>query len=337
MAVANVAAVVAVIKAIYDLSKEMSKDTIDVLTSLNSSRSVVLIVANATGLPLRLVNTHHDHGNFATSPEATIEPGKPGVFGSVNKANSIGTGTEGNATFGNANGLNFRISWDNPFIGGNESSAVTSGNDGLYRAIATTGAGDQKAEMRYTLLQYPHPIIGAIRGKYSQIGWESSLLGFPTTAEKPTSDNVGRFQAFEGGTIYHHPDAKIGAHVVWGLIGQRWQALGAEKFGYPITDETATSDGVGRFNHFRAFKDGKTPESSIYWDPETGAWEIFGAIRDKWISMGSEKGIGFPLDHEMKVIPAHPPPGTQPIPRKIQKFQRGSLIWNSQTGQVSQE
>jgi uncharacterized protein with LGFP repeats len=52
--------------------------------------------------------------------------------------------------------------------------------------------------------------------------------------------------------------------------------------GYPVTDETGTPDGIGRFNHF-------SNAASIYWTPSTGAWSIHGAIRDKWASLaGSE-------------------------------------------------
>ena len=42
---------------------------------------------------------------------------------------------------------------------------------------------------------------------------------------------------------------------------------------YPVTDETGTPDGVGRFNHFEG--------GSIYWTPGTGAKEVHGAIRDQ--------------------------------------------------------
>jgi hypothetical protein len=113
--------------------------------------------------------------------------------------------------------------------------------------------------------------------------------------------------------------------------------LGAEKFGYPITDETATSDRVGRFNHFRAIQqNGQTSDSSIFWHPDTGAHEIFGAIRDKWASLGWEKSnLGYPTGHEVKLKSLNPPSGvTLQGRRRIQDFQRGDLIWNSSTGLV---
>jgi hypothetical protein len=107
-----------------------------------------------------------------------------------------------------------------------------------------------------------HEVHGDIRVKWSELGWEKSFLGYPTTDETATPDKVGRFNHFQGGSIYWHP--KTGAHEVHGKIREKWAALGWEKsfLGYPTTDETATPDKVGRFNHFQG--------GSIYWHPQTG-------------------------------------------------------------------
>ncbi|KAH7208571.1 hypothetical protein DER44DRAFT_660856 [Fusarium oxysporum] len=43
--------------------------------------------------------------------------------------------------------------------------------------------------------------------------------------------------------------------------------------GCPLTDETTTRDGRGRFNNFRI--------EAIYWTIETKAWEVYGDIRNK--------------------------------------------------------
>src|SRR5919199_153072 len=75
----------------------------------------------------------------------------------------------------------------------------------------------------------------------------------------------------------------------------------------PLTDETGTPDGVGRFNHFAG--------GSIYWTPETGAHEVHGAIRDKWANMGWERSeLGYPTSDE------HDIPGG-----RISQFQRGEI------------
>ena len=40
----------------------------------------------------------------------------------------------------------------------------------------------------------------------------------------------------------------IGAHAVYGKIGEKWNQLGRERaFGYPITDEMSAPDGIGFF------------------------------------------------------------------------------------------
>ena len=51
--------------------------------------------------------------------------------------------------------------------------------------------------------------------------------------------------------------------------------------GYPVTDETITPDGRGRYNHFQY--------GSIYWTPFTAAHETHGAIRERWASLGWDK------------------------------------------------
>jgi uncharacterized protein with LGFP repeats len=64
---------------------------------------------------------------------------------------------------------------------------------------------------------------------------------------------------------------------------------------YPVTDESGTPDGIGRFNHFSG-------AGSIYWTPGTGAWSIHGAIRDKWASMGWERScLGYPVSDEFAI------------------------------------
>jgi hypothetical protein len=85
-----------------------------------------------------------------------------------------------------------------------------------------------------------------------------------------------------------------GSHQVCGAILARYQALGgpAGFLGYPTTDETATPDGIGRYNHF-------ANSGSIYWTPGTGAWSIHGAIRAKWASLGWERSfLGYPTTDE---------------------------------------
>jgi len=158
------------------------------------------------------------------------------------------------------------------------------------KEMAFTGDGG-----RYTLwfeAQNPMPggfaVFGAIREKWLSIGGPGGALRLPTSNETPTFDAVGRFQSFEGGIVSWHPD--LGAYIVWGLIGERWLQIGREQFGYPMTDEAPTADGIGRYNHFKAMQLADQPEASIFFHPDTGAHEVYGAIRLKWADRGGDTG-----------------------------------------------
>ncbi|PSN14865.1 hypothetical protein C7293_09780 [filamentous cyanobacterium CCT1] len=108
-------------------------------------------------------------------------------------------------------------------------------------------------------------VIGAIRDKWLALGGESSFLGQPETDELTTPDGVGRFNHFQGGSIYWTPST--GAHEVHGAIRDKWAELGWERswLGYPITDEIEFPEG-GRVSSFQ--------HGTIYWWPDTGAIEL---------------------------------------------------------------
>ncbi|WNG15146.1 LGFP repeat-containing protein [Cystobacter fuscus] len=160
-------------------------------------------------------------------------------------------------------------------------------------------------------------VMGSIRVKWEQLGWERSVLGYPITDEMTTPDTVGRYNHFEQGSIYWTPET--GAHEVHHLIREKWAALGWEKspLGYPTTDEMTTPDTVGRYNHFQ--------NGSIYWTPTTGAWAVHGLIRDKWAALGWERSpLGYPVSDEYAVTGG-----------RESEFQKGYLTWSSATNSVS--
>jgi hypothetical protein len=171
------------------------------------------------------------------------------------------------------------------------------------------------------LAQTTYKLYGEIQKKWQQLGAETSPLGSPVTDELDALYG-GRFNQFQYGFIYWHPD--IGAYGIWGTIGERYSQLGREQFGYPITDELSTPDNQGRFNHFRAIHLPGKPESSIYWTPETGAHEIYGAIRDQWAALGWERSsLGYPIDAERDRSDA---------PGREQLFQCGRIVWHPNVG-----
>lgn len=160
-----------------------------------------------------------------------------------------------------------------------------------------------------------HEVHGSIGGLYKRLGGVDSFLGLPLTDETKTPDQVGRYNHFQGGSIYWSPET--GAHEVHGAIREKWKSLGWERshLGYPITSETGTPDQVGRFNHFQ--------KGSIYWTPQTGAWEVHGEIRDFWSRQGWERGaLGYPRSDEFAL----------PDGGRCSRFQGGEVRWYPRTG-----
>jgi hypothetical protein len=163
---------------------------------------------------------------------------------------------------------------------------------------------------------WAHEVHGAIRELYRSLGAECGPLGYPVTDELKTPDGIGRYNQFQNGFIYWSPET--GAHEVHGAIGEQWQALGSEQsvLGYPITDESGTPDGVGRYNQFQ--------NGSIYWSPETGAHEVHGAILELWKSLGWETSyLGYPLTDEL---------ATADGKGHYNVFQGGTIYWYPETG-----
>jgi L,D-peptidoglycan transpeptidase YkuD (ErfK/YbiS/YcfS/YnhG family) len=159
-----------------------------------------------------------------------------------------------------------------------------------------------------------HVVQGAILQTYRDMGGPAGKLAYPTTDEKATPGVLGRYNHFQGGSIYWSPPS--GAHAVWGAILTRWKALGWERsfLGFPTTNELTTPNGAGRFNHFQG--------GSVYWSAATGAQPVGGAIRDRWAAMGWENSaLGFPKTGEFAIAGG-----------RAQDFQYGSIRWFPGTG-----
>ncbi|NYJ06585.1 hypothetical protein [Petropleomorpha daqingensis] len=185
-------------------------------------------------------------------------------------------------------------------------------------ARRTIGAGQVQdyvlGSIYWTQATGAHEVYGAIKARYDVVGGPGSYLGFPTTGETGTADGVGRFNDFERGSIYY--TLGTGAHVVWGAIWGKWRALGAERFlGYPVTDELGTGDGVGKRSEFQL--------GSVYWTQATGANAVYGSIRAKWLALGAERFLGYPVTDEQ---------GAGDGVGRRSEFQLGSVYWTQATG-----
>ncbi|WP_280465233.1 glycoside hydrolase domain-containing protein [Nocardia brasiliensis] len=109
---------------------------------------------------------------------------------------------------------------------------------------------------------YWHPRVGAfavpasIFEKWSALGWEAGLLGYP--AGKHTDLTAGVVQGFEKGAIYRKA-GQPGAET-HGEIRNRWNRSGFEggPFGWPVSDEEPFDGGARqRFEHGYIYWPGK--------------------------------------------------------------------------------
>jgi hypothetical protein len=160
-------------------------------------------------------------------------------------------------------------------------------------------------------------IFNKISLKYANMGANLSQLGRPTTGITVTPDGDGCFQHYERGSIY--ASWYTDAYEIHGSIRHKWASLGWERslLGYPTTDETPTPDSRGRFNHFE--------HGSIYWHPYLGAFEVHGAIRQKWADLGWERSLlGYPISDEIPL----------PDGMRFTNFEGGYIYWYSSIGAV---
>ncbi|WP_426707173.1 hypothetical protein ACEN2D_06955 [Corynebacterium auriscanis] len=158
-------------------------------------------------------------------------------------------------------------------------------------------------------------VCGEIRKKYDAMGGPNSFLTWPKSNELGLPDGVGRRNEFVNGFIYWHPN--YGAHPVTTHFSIAWARTGWERgaLGYPTTDEFALSDGIGRKQSFS--------KGHIY-GSLAGLGTIKGAIYDKWVSMGAEKGVlGYPVTDEITT-----PDGVG----RFNRFTGGMMYWHPQHG-----
>jgi uncharacterized protein with LGFP repeats len=163
-----------------------------------------------------------------------------------------------------------------------------------------------------------HEVHGDILSAYANLGGlggPTAFLGLPLTDETPAA-NGGRFNNFQGGAIYW--TSTTGAYEVHGSILGKYRDLGGPSsfLGAPMTNETPTPNGVGRFNDFQS--------GAIYWTPATGAHEVHGDILREYRGLGGPGSfLGSPLSDEMTL-----PDGVG----RINYFQGGSIYWTPATG-----
>ena len=86
-------------------------------------------------------------------------------------------------------------------------------------------------------------VEGAIRTRWSALGWELGALGYPTSDERAGAGGGTRYSTFQNGVVYWNPVTGTGS--VQGAIATRYAALGGElsPLGLPTGDEYAVPGG----------------------------------------------------------------------------------------------
>ena len=164
----------------------------------------------------------------------------------------------------------------------------------------------------------PFKVCGKIREKYDSLGGPQNFLTWPKSDELKVPDGVGRRNEFVNGFIYWHPNT--GAHPITTHFSIAWSRTGWERgpLGYPTTDEFGLSDGIGRKQSF---------EHGHIYGSLAGLATIQGAIYDKWVQTGAEKGpLGYPTGDETKT-----PDGIG----HFNSFTGGVIYWHPQYGSYS--
>ncbi len=162
-----------------------------------------------------------------------------------------------------------------------------------------------------------HVSYGAIRDKWAQYGFESGILGYPTSDQVGGLINGGAYQLFQNGAILWSPST--GAHISMGVIRTAWAAQGYERgyLGYPTSDIVSGLINGGTYQSFQN-------RGAIIWSPTTGAQISFGAIRVAWASTGYEQGrLGYPISNEYTIAGV-----------TYQNYQHGTITWTPAGGAV---
>jgi len=150
---------------------------------------------------------------------------------------------------------------------GFKGACVQAYENGVIIYLSETGAWEQ---------------YGDIRNKFISTGSVNGALGFPTSGIE-TKDGVTT-QTFAGGAI---STTKTGTWESYGEIYQRYLQT-KDKLGQISGPMNCAIGFKGAC--VQAYENGV-----IIYSPETGAWEQYGDIRNKFISTGSVNGaLGFP-------------------------------------------
>ncbi|WP_437906560.1 hypothetical protein WME95_01190 [Sorangium sp. So ce327] len=167
------------------------------------------------------------------------------------------------------------------------------------------------ASIYYTPNTGAHLIYGLIRAKWIALGREKGPNGYPTSDEIDSPSGLGRCNMFQHGTITWKRGTSE-AFAVYGAIYAKWGTLQYDKgpLGFPLTDESATVVGAGRFNDFE--------HGAIYYSSSVGTHVVRSPILEAWTFADREKGL-------FKLPTSDTPTAKDAGGSYTQQFQGGSI------------
>jgi hypothetical protein len=133
-------------------------------------------------------------------------------------------------------------------------------------------------------------VEGLMREEYVQQNTPGHSLGYPTSEPlfPPRSPGVvvQYFDVRDGGSpsgiVWTQP---TGAHAISGKIFRKWADLGGTDYGVPIAPQFSTGGVLTQ--DFRWDGAGSRFSATIVSSPNTGTHDVVGAIRDRWINLGT--------------------------------------------------
>lgn len=185
---------------------------------------------------------------------------------------------------------------------------LTNGRSYSVVVVATSAAARSSAASPAADVQLPS--TPAIDNRWRQLGGATGILGGRSGPEL-VGPLGSRLQHFVRGAIYWSPSS--GAHELAGAIRARYTVLPARNLGglgLPTSGETA---GPVRGSRVSSFQRG-----AIYWSPATGAHEVYGAIRGRYVSLSRAQRLRLRL----------PTTGEYSTARgRANNFQGGRITW----------
>ena len=132
----------------------------------------------------------------------------------------------------------------------NNSSSSSSTASSSASAMTSSAAAEPSTSAAPTSTQIAgkngteYTVEGPILAKWDTLTDEQKKdLGAPYDNQKPTADNTGVYQQYDGGVLIYKNGGPV--YLVWGKIRDAWNDAQASqgKLGYPTADETKEPDG----------------------------------------------------------------------------------------------